>query len=75
MPVRDAFRFRRGLVWAVDGVSFTLSAGETLAVVGESGCGKSTLARFMTMIEPPILGQAVRYPIGDNQYSEWNPLA
>ncbi len=37
---------------AVDGASFTLERGKTLAVVGESGCGKSTLARVVTMIEP-----------------------
>jgi len=37
-------------------VSFTLHAGQTLAVVGESGCGKSTLARLLTMIEPPTEG-------------------
>jgi dipeptide transport system ATP-binding protein len=41
---------------AVDGVSFALEAGKTLAVVGESGCGKSTLARVVTMIEPPSAG-------------------
>jgi dipeptide transport system ATP-binding protein len=47
----------KGLVRALDGVSFTLREGETLAVVGESGCGKSTLARQVTMIERPTSGQ------------------
>ena len=42
---------------ALDGVSFVLQAGKTLAVVGESGCGKSTLARQVTMIEAPTGGQ------------------
>jgi dipeptide transport system ATP-binding protein len=41
---------------AVDGASFTLARGKTLAVVGESGCGKSTLARMITMVELPSSG-------------------
>ena len=44
---------------ALDGVSFILERGKTLAIVGESGCGKSTLARLITMIEPPAAGSLV----------------
>jgi dipeptide transport system ATP-binding protein len=55
---RGAFR-ERGILKALDGASFSVDRGKTLAVVGESGCGKSTLARIVTMIEPPTSGSLV----------------
>ena len=56
-PVGGGVFGRKGIVKAVDGVSFQLRAGETLAVVGESGCGNSTLARVASLIEPPTAGE------------------
>jgi peptide/nickel transport system ATP-binding protein/oligopeptide transport system ATP-binding protein len=43
-------------VYAVSGVSFTVHAGETVALVGESGCGKSTTARLMLALLAPTSG-------------------
>jgi peptide/nickel transport system ATP-binding protein len=46
----------RRVLRAVDSVSFELSAGETLALVGESGCGKSTVARLIAGLYAPTEG-------------------
>ena len=56
-PVSQGWLKPKASARALDGVSFVLTPGRTLAVVGESGCGKSTLARQITMIEAPTGGE------------------
>mgnify|MGYP000916650605 CR=1 FL=1 len=47
---------RAGLVHAVDGISFDLTAGEAIAIVGESGCGKSSLMKTILALHKPTSG-------------------
>jgi oligopeptide/dipeptide ABC transporter ATP-binding protein len=53
---RGIFGGERGVIRAVDGISFSIDPGRTLGVVGESGCGKTTTARLVLGLEDPTAG-------------------
>ena len=53
---RGLFGGTRGVVRAVDGISFAIDPGKTLGVVGESGCGKTTTAKLVLGLEEPSAG-------------------
>jgi ABC-type oligopeptide transport system ATPase subunit len=53
---RGLFGGTRGVVRAVDGISFAIEPGKTLGVVGESGCGKTTTAKLVLGLEEPSAG-------------------
>ena len=57
--LKKYFPTSRGMLLAVDDISFRLNAGETLGVVGESGCGKSTLGRAILRLHEPTDGKVI----------------
>jgi peptide/nickel transport system ATP-binding protein len=58
-PLGRGFLGAKAVVYAVDGVSFHIDRGETLALVGESGCGKSTVGRAVLRLFDITAGQVV----------------
>ena len=57
--LKKYFSTPRGLLHAVDNVTFNIEKGKTIGIVGESGCGKSTLGKTLMRLHNPTSGQVM----------------
>ena len=57
--LKKYYKVPKGMLHAVDGVSFNLEKGETLGIVGESGCGKTTIGRAILRLVEPSSGSVI----------------
>ncbi|NML15639.1 peptidase domain-containing ABC transporter [Azohydromonas caseinilytica] len=67
------FRYGEHEPWVLDGVSFTVEAGETVAIVGASGCGKTTLLKILASLLSPVEGEVLvdGQPLARMALSDW----